>query len=161
MILSEQTIRERVESGELGVDPELEPSQYQPASLDIRLGNEIYDVFTDDRFMVDSRLVVRPGDRLLGHTYERFSFPADVAGQVTGRSSLGRLFMTVHQTAGWIDPGFEGQVTLEIANFSNSVVELQPGQRVGQIVFFQVDRPTDGYDGQYQGDSGAQPSGEL
>lgn len=159
MILSEQSIRHRVEKGEIGVEPDLKEEQYQPASLDVRLGHEIYTPVYDTVDHITDSLKLKPGDRVLGHTYEKVHMPDDLAAQLTGRSSLGRLFVAVHQTAGWIDPSFEGEITLEIANFSrHQVVEIDPGDRIGQLVFFQVDNSTDGYDGKYQGDTGPQPS---
>ena len=161
MILSGKTIREKVNGGQLGLDPLPEDDQYQPASLDIRLGSEVYDLFTDERYIADNEIQVRPGDRLLGHTYESVDMPNDAAAQVAGRSSLGRLFVTVHQTAGWIDPSYRGHITLEIANFSHDLVTLEPGDRVAQLVFFPLDQPSEGYEGQYQDDSGPQPSGGL
>lgn len=161
MILSGKTIREKVEAGELGVEPRPTEGQYQPASLDVRIGAEIYDLLTDERYIADKEIQIRPGDRLLGHTFERIEMPNNVAAQVGGRSSLGRLFVTVHQTAGWIDPSFCGEITLELANFSNQVVTVVPGDRVAQLVFFPLDQPSMGYEGQYQNDSGPQPSGGL
>jgi len=161
MILSKETIMKRVGSGSIGLDPSPRSEQYQPASLDLRLGDEVYDVTSDERYTVSESVTVDPGDRLLGHTWGTIDMPDDLAGQVTGRSSLGRLFVTVHQTAGWIDPGFTGEITFEIANLSHSVVELAVGQRVAQMVFFRVDNPSDSYGGQYQNDRGPQPGGEL
>lgn len=160
MILSERTIRHAVETGRIGIDPTPEPAQYQPASVDVQIGPEIYDVLTDTQRIVDD-IVLRPGDRYLAHTIETVDLPNDIAAMLVGRSTLGRAFVQVHQTAGWLDPGFTGQVTLEVGNFSHSVVVLQPGDLVGQVVFLPTDEPTSGYDGQYQDDTGAVPPGEL
>jgi dCTP deaminase len=161
VILSEHTIASEVDDGRIGIDPEPDAEQYQPASLDVALGREVYDVLTDERYHVEGEMEIRPGGRYLGHTVEAIHLPNDLAAMLTGRSTLGRMFVTVHQTAGWLDPSFEGQVTLEIANFSHEVQSIEPGTRIGQVVFFQLDRPSDGYDGQYQGDTGPQPGGEL
>lgn len=159
MILSGESIRERIEQGNISIEPGVDREQIQPASLDIRLGEMIYAPLWDSVDPIGESLKLKPGDRILSHTLEKIEMPDDLAAQLTGRSSLGRLFVAVHQTAGWIDPSFKGEITLEIANFSrHQVVELEPGDRVGQMVFFQVDRETEGYDGKYQGDTGPKPS---
>jgi len=160
MLLSKRTIREYVQNGMIGVQPSPTVEQYQWASLDFRLGDELYDLWTESYIDLTEGepYWLKPGARVLGHTKERITMPTDHAAQVTGRSTLGRLFVTVHQTAGWIDPGFDGTVTLEIANFNFEAVPLTPGDRVGQLVFFELDRDTEGYSGQYQDANRPQPS---
>lgn len=161
-VLSYQSIVEKVESGEIRVIPEPDEDQFQPASFDIRLGRNIYN-YTEDREYTEQNAVrLRPGGRYLGHTKSAISLPNNIAAQVSGRSSLGRDFVTIHQTAGWIDPGYSGQITLEIANFSHEVQRLPIGSRVGQIVFFELDESTEeSYGGQYQHDTGPIQSGDL
>jgi len=163
MILSKQTIQKKVYSGEIGVEPPPEPEQYQWASLDFRLGTEIYDLWTEEytELTGDDQYVLKPGARVLADTMGTFRMPTDLAAQVAGRSTLGRKFVTVHQTAGWVDPGYVGSITLEIANFGYEAIRLNPGLRIGQLVFFPLDKDTKGYSGQYHGSRRPEPAGGL
>lgn len=161
MLLSDRSIEDLLEQGEITVDPAVEAEQIQPASLDVRFGNELYDVANDELMEIEygEEHVLEPGVPYLGHTQDVVDIPNYLASQLTGRSSYGRLFVTVHQTAGWLDPGFKGDITLEIYNLNVEPIEIEAGERVGQMVFFWTDRRTRGYDGQYQGQRGITRSG--
>lgn len=159
MILSNHTILDRLD--DLVEHPEYidVEAQVQPASLDIRIGPELFDQHRDKmvqpRNMMDGQTHdLVPDKPYLGHTVEVVTLPNDVAALMTGRSSLARRNVIVHQTAGWVDPGFEGELTFEILNFGDDVEQLRVGERVAQLVFFVLDQPSDGYAGQYQGQRG-------
>jgi len=158
MILSDQSIRGHLEHPDLRetiqVDPEPTEEQIQPASLDVRLGSEVYH-FDGDKFVDSPQHRLQPGERYLGTTDERIDLPDDIAAQLAGRSSIGRKGIIVHKTAGWIDPGFSGEITLELMNLGDEPVDLESGERVAQLVFFVLDQMSSGYDGHYQGQSGA------
>lgn len=177
VILSDGTIRELVESGSLGIDP-FEPDLVQPASIDVRLGTE-FRVMSNSRLThldprehndsimdatqvpIDEPFVLHPGEFALGHTAERLSLPPTVVGIVNGKSSLGRIGLQVHATAGFVDPGFEGVIVLELSNVANLPILLRPGMKIAQMVFQQLDRPAERPYGhpdlgsKYQGQSGA------
>ncbi len=158
MILSDRDLRARLNEGDLVIDPieDLE-LQLQPASVDLRLGSEfrVYkpaqvafldpgeagqiEAATEPVLVKDGDpFVLHPGAFALGTTVERVSIPPDLVGQVDGRSSIGRLAIVVHATAGFIDPGFEGQITLELGNIGSVPVRLYPGMRVAQLVVYQM-----------------------
>lgn len=159
MILSDRSISARLD-GDLEVTPTPSEEQIQPASLDVRLGSELYDVEADERMVSDTH-TLQPGRQYLGHTREEITLPNDLAAQLTGRSTVGRMGVIVHKTAGWIDPSFSGQVTLELYNMSHEPVSFDVGDRIGQLVFIPLDRPSSGYSGQYQGQTGATEHGSL
>lgn len=166
MILSDQTIRELLASGRIRIEP-LTEEQIQPASVDIRLGTN-YCVIEDScdpvvrlgsrieyKTMSAERYLLLPGQFVLASTMEYFSLSEDLTAFVEGRSSIGRLGLFI-QNAGWVDPGFEGEITLELFNASKYAIELQAGRRIGQLVFAQMDRPAlHPYRGKYQGQRGA------
>lgn len=158
MILSDKTIRQHLDHPRLtesiSADPQPTEEQIQPASLDVRLGREVYS-FLRDRSVKRSEHKLHPGERYLGHTKETIDLPNNIAAQLAGRSSIGRQGVIVHKTAGWIDPGFTGEITLELMNLGNEPVELEEGERVAQLVFFPLDMPSSGYDGSYQQQEGA------
>lgn len=158
MILSDRTLREHLEYPNLTetitVDPEPTEEQIQPASLDVRLGEQFVYPDTGDHFERDP-LILRKGDRVLAHTRETIDLPNDIAAQLAGRSTYARKGIIVHKTAGWIDPGFEGQITLELYNMSEGSIVLDVGDRVAQLVFLELSSPSSGYDGRYQGQQGA------
>lgn len=160
MILPDTAIRRAIANGYIGVEPQIRKQQIQPASLDVRLGAELVRAETGESVSLtrDGNLVVEPHTAYLGHTYDKISLPKDIAAQLTGRSSVGRQGVLIHKTAGWIDPGFEGQVTLEIYNLSNEAAIFDIGERIGQLVFFRLSAPSQGYDGKYQGQTGATES---
>lgn len=166
MILSDKTIRLLLSSGDLRIEP-LEPVQIQPASVDIRLGNSFSSIImtgeapvrmdSANRYRTEraERYLLPPGHFVLATTMEYFVLPNNMTAFVEGRSSIGRLGLFI-QNAGWVDPGFEGEITLELFNASNCTIELQAGRRVGQLVFAQLDRDAENpYRGKYQGQRGA------
>lgn len=153
MILSDQSIRDCVYGDVIVVDPLPEEEQIQPASLDVRLGEKLYH-FDGDKSVKATQHQLQPGERYLGHTVETVELPNYIAAQLAGRSSIGRQGIIVHKTAGWIDPGFSGEITLELMNLGNEPVDLKTGKRIAQLVFFKLDSPSSGYDGGYQGQRG-------
>jgi len=166
MILSDKTILKMLDDKSLEIFP-LEDSQIQPASVDIRLGNTyaIVDDSSDGIIRLDSaiqyktietdRYLLLPGQFVLATTMEYFKLPDNLTAFVEGRSSIGRLGLFI-QNAGWVDPGFEGEITLELFNANRCAVELQSGRRVGQLVFAQLDEHAlNPYNGKYQGQRGA------
>lgn len=154
MILSDETIAEYLDSGKIKVEPGVRNDQIQPASLDLRIGDTLYDKAHEEEV---EDLVLEPWRPYLGFTLDRVELPNDIAAFMTGRSSVGRGFVVVHKTAGWVDPGFRGQLRLEMFNFGMTRFKINPGQRVAQLVFTPTDRSTGGYDGQYQDQEGAKP----
>ena len=169
MILSDRTIFEMVENGRLVIKP-LEREQVQPASVDIRLGNTFCivedsptGIVSLDReiscktIQTDTYLLL-PGQFVLATTVEYFELPDDLTAFVEGRSSLGRMGLFI-QNAGWVDPGFKGEITLELYNANRCAIELKAGRRVGQLVFAKTDLPVlNPYGGKYQGQRGATSS---
>lgn len=179
MILSDRDILARLKAGDLVVDPLDDPAvQVQPASIDLRLGSEFL-VFRNPHIpFVDTRapsvaeytetltikeggqFILHPGEFALGSTFERVRIPPDLVAKVEGRSSLGRLALIVHATAGFIDPGFEGHITLELSNLGRVPVALYPMMRISQIALHQMTSPADrpygsaGRGSKYQGQRG-------
>lgn len=172
MVLSDVDIMERVVSGELTIHP-YEEDNVEPSSIDLRLGNDFkflrgYDsISLEDSgglecIEKESPILVPPGKLVLATTMEWLKLPNDICARVLGRSSLGRLGISVHQTAGYIDPGFQGEITLELSNHGPAPVELRSGDRICQIVFEELSSPAlepYGHEGSnYQNQSGATPS---
>jgi dCTP deaminase len=166
MILSDKTIRLLLSQGTLAIEP-LEERQIQPASVDIRLGNSFsiieggsssilrMDSQARYRSIIDKAFLLLPGQFVLASTLEYFRLPDNLTAFVEGRSSIGRLGLFI-QNAGWVDPGFEGEITLELYNASNSAIELIAGRRIGQLVFAQMDSSAQcPYRGKYQGQRSA------
>lgn len=166
MILSDKTIKRMLDEKSLIIEP-CAAEQIQPASVDIRLGstfsvvedtpsgiitlnNEIkYRTITTDTYLI------MPGQFVLATTMEYFELPDDLTAFVEGRSSLGRMGLFI-QNAGWVDPGFKGEITLELFNANRCAIELRSGRRVGQLVFAQMDEAAlNPYRGKYQGQRGA------
>jgi dCTP deaminase len=183
MILSDRDIRARLARGDLSIAPLAdEELQLQPASVDLRLGREflVYHAArvscldprepggiaeAMDRVIVEGEraFVLHPGEFALGTTEERVEMPADLVGVVDGRSSIGRLAVVVHATAGFIDPGFEGQITLELSNIGSIPVKLYPGMRIAQISLHEMSSPAErpygaGRGSNYNQQTGPQPS---
>ena len=166
MILSDRTIIKMLENGTLSIEP-LERGQIQPASVDIRLGNTFSIVedsstgvitleneITYKKIQTDT-YVLLPGQFILATTMEYFMLPNNLTAFVEGRSSLGRLGLFI-QNAGWVDPGFRGEITLELFNANRCAIELRAGRRVGQLVFSVMDDiALNPYNGKYQGQRGA------
>jgi dCTP deaminase len=179
MILSDGSIREAIASGRIGIDP-LGDDAIQPSSVDVRLGGE-FRVFANHRYPYidvkepqpdltelveagDEPFVLHPGEFVLGSTLERITLPSDIVARLEGKSSLARLGLVIHSTAGFVDAGFDGDVTLELSNVATLPILLYPGMKVAQFAFFKLDRPAenpygDGASGsKYQGQSGPTPS---
>jgi dCTP deaminase len=179
MILSDRDIRARLAAGVLKIEPILDAEvQIQPASVDLRLSAEFIVYKPEAISCLDprqpeslaaaaERVIVRegeaftlhPGDFALGSTIEAVVIPEDLVGQVDGRSSVGRLAIVVHATAGLIDPGFSGQITLELSNIGRIPVRLYPGMRIAQIVFQLMTSPAERPYGQARGSSYQSQSG--
>ncbi|NHN47554.1 dCTP deaminase [Halostella sp. JP-L12] len=183
MILSDADILRRLEEGDLVVEPlEDLDLQIQPASIDLRLGREFLEfqrtnipcIHPDAEWEVDEyvsetvvdegeEFILHPGDFVLGTTKERVDIPADLLAHVQGRSSLGRLAIVVHATAGVVDPGYRGQITLELSNLGTAPVALTPGMRISQLIFTELksaaERPYgSGRGSKYQDQDGPQAS---
>ncbi len=166
MILSDKTIQKYLSTGRLSIEP-LAPEQIQPASVDIRIG-DTYSIVEDScdsviyldreiryKTIRTNRYLLLPGQFVLATTMEYFKLGDDLTAFVEGRSSIGRLGLFI-QNAGWVDPGFEGEITLELYNASRCAIELEAGRRVGQLVFAQLDGQAENpYRGKYQGQRGA------
>lgn len=166
MILSDGTLRQLLASGDLVVDP-VDADQIQPASIDLRLSDHFLKVDENriDAIRLDaeipyedltqSQIVIPPHSFLLATTRERIRLPDDVTAFVEGRSSIGRIGLFI-QNAGWVDPGFEGTLTLELFNANRLPIRLQEGRRICQLVFARMDRAAlRPYCGKYQGQSRA------
>ncbi len=159
MVLSDRSIKEQIAAGRIVVEP-YDPALVQPASIDLRLDSKFL-VFRNTRRAVidvkeptedlmelievgpDEPMYVHPGEFILGSTVERVRMPDDVVARLEGRSSLGRIGILIHSTAGFIDPCFDGHVTLEISNVANLPVALYPGMRIGQLSFEQMTTPAE------------------
>lgn len=159
MILSDRTIRKLLAEGTLIIEP-LEEGQIQPASVDVRLADEFlvfrnhtcevidpYDKPSDlmEKVTVTkgNAFVLHPGEFVLGSTLEVVGLPDDLVARVEGKSSLGRLGLLIHATAGFVDPLFKGQVTLELSNVATLPIKLWPGMRIGQFSFHKIDEPVE------------------
>jgi dCTP deaminase len=183
MILSDGDIRRRLEDGDLVVEPLSDPDlQVQPASVDLRLGREFLEfqhaniacIHPNDEAEVEEYVsetvvgeggeyILHPGDFVLGTTVERVEIPPDLIAHVEGRSSLGRLAVVVHATAGLCDPGYRGQITLELSNLGRAPVALTPGMRISQLTFTELSSPAErpygsGRGSKYQDQAGPQAS---
>lgn len=159
MILSDQDIKKQIKAKRLVITP-YDKNSIQPASLDVKLSSE-FRIFKNstkpfldvkepvDEFMElikikkGEPIIIHPGEFLLGSTVEKITIPDDLVSQLNGRSSLGRLGIIVHATAGFIDPGFSGFVTLEITNVATLPIALYPGMRIGQIAFTRLSSPAE------------------
>ena len=159
MVLSDRTIRAEIEAGRLVFDP-FDPAMVQPSSVDVRADNkfrvfhnarhpyidvrEPMDDLTELVVVEDDRpFILHPGEFVLGQTLERVSLPSDIVGRLEGKSSLGRLGLLIHSTAGFCDPGFEGNLTLELSNVANLPITIYHGMPIGQISFMRMDEPVE------------------
>jgi dCTP deaminase len=155
-VLSDGTIRRLVDAGRIVIDP-WDPELVQPASVDLRLGNS-FRVFHNHRTSaIDLRepptnlteavtgemFVIHPGEFVLGVTEEYVELPDDIVARIEGKSSLGRLGLIVHATAGFVDPGFKGTLTLEITNLTRVPIKLYPGLLIAQLSFMTLDAPAE------------------
>jgi dCTP deaminase len=160
--LSDGTIRAKLADGTIEVEPMVDlDAQLQPGSLDLRLGHEITDMRTGETHYIEEWESFRfePGVFYLASTLERVSVPADIQAHVNGRSSIGRKGLIVHATAGIVDAGWDGELTLEVTNLGHEDVILTPRQRVCQLEFVQLDKSAeqpygDKDDAKYQGQTG-------
>ncbi|MBR3901192.1 MAG: dCTP deaminase [Ruminococcus sp.] len=166
MILSDKTIIKMLDEKSLVINP-VTKEQIQPASVDIRLGNtfSVVDDTPSNIITLESQIsyktittdtyLIMPGEFVLATTMEYFELPDNLTAFVEGRSSLGRMGLFI-QNAGWVDPGFKGEITLELYNANRCAIELKAGRRVGQLVFAEMDAPAiNPYNGKYQGQMGA------
>ena len=180
MIFSDRTIKEAIDIGRIVIDP-YDPGMVQPSSVDLRC-DPSFRVFENHRYAVidpkapqsdlttgvtaasDSPFILHPGEFVLGSTLESIKLADDVVARLEGKSSLGRLGLLIHSTAGFIDPGFEGQVTLELSNVANLPIAIYPKMKIGQISFYQMTTPAEFPYGspelgsKYQGQTGPTPS---
>ena len=180
MIFSDRTIKEALASGRIGIDP-YDPQMVQPSSIDLRC-NPNFRVFENHKYALidpkapqgdlttgvlatqDNPFILHPGEFVLGSTVETISLTDDVVARLEGKSSLGRLGLLIHSTAGFIDPGFVGQVTLELSNVANLPIAIYPGMKIGQISFYQMTTSAEFPYGspelgsKYQGQTGPTPS---
>ena len=159
MLLSDRDIRAQIDSGRVRLDP-WDPTMVQPSSVDVRL-DRYFRLFDNHKYPVidpsqdqpeltrlvevegEEPFVLHPGEFVLGSTYEEITLPDDVAARVEGKSSLGRLGLLTHATAGFVDPGFTDHVTLELSNVATLPIVLHPGMKIGQLCFFQLSSPAE------------------
>jgi len=180
VVLSDGAIRRLIEAGRIGIDP-YDPSLLQPSSLDVRV-DRLFRVFRNSRYpFIDVRepqddltelvevegdepFILHPGEFVLGSTLERVTLPDDLVARLEGKSSLGRLGLLIHSTAGFIDPGWDGHVTLELSNVANLPITIYPAMKIGQLSFVQMSEPAEkpygsgGLGSKYQGQRGPTPS---
>ena len=180
MLLSDRDLRAELDAGRVGLDP-YDPGMIQPSSVDVRL-DRYFRVFENHRYpqidpaeeqpdltelvevASDEAFILHPGEFVLASTYEVVTLPDDIAGRLEGKSSLGRLGLLTHSTAGFIDPGFSGHVTLELSNVATLPIKLWPGMKIGQLCLFRLSSPAEHpygssvYGSRYQGQRGPTPS---
>lgn len=177
MILSDRDIRKLIEAGRLVVEP-FDPEAIQPSSIDLHVDN-IFRVFANSRYpyidvkkrmddlteLVEVRpgeaFILHPGEFVLGSTLETVTLPDDIVARLEGKSSLGRLGLLIHSTAGFVDAGWTGHLTLELSNVANLPITIYPGMKIGQLCLFEMTSPADrpyGERGKYQGQRGPTPS---
>jgi dCTP deaminase len=159
VVLSDRTIRAEIEAGRISVDP-YDASLVQPSSIDVRVDRR-FRVFRNSRYpFIDVRapmdeltelvevedgeaFILHPGEFVLGQTLERITLPDDLVARLEGKSSLGRLGLLIHSTAGFVDPGFSGNLTLELSNVANLPITIYEAMPIGQISFMRMDGPVD------------------
>ncbi len=176
MLLSDRDIRAEVDSGRVQLEP-YDAAMIQPSSIDVRI-DRFFRLFDNHKYPFidpaedqpdlthlveikgDDPFILHPGEFVLGSTFERVTLPDDIAARLEGKSSLGRLGLLTHSTAGFIDPGFVGHVTLELSNVATLPIKLWPGMKIGQLCFFRLSSPaekpygTGEYGSRYQGQRG-------
>ena len=178
MVLSDRTIRAEIEAGRIEIDP-FDPEMVQPSSVDVRVDRS-FRVFHNNRYpFIDVRqpmedltelvvvddgrpFILHPGEFVLGQTLERVALPDDLVARLEGKSSLGRLGLLIHSTAGFVDSGFSGNLTLELSNVANLPITIYHGMPIGQISFMRMDGPVEkpygSGDSKYQGQAEPTPS---
>ena len=176
MLLSDRDIRAEIDRGRILLEP-FDADMIQPSSVDVRL-DRFFRVFENHRYphidpaedqpeltrpvepSGDEPFILHPGEFVLGSTYEIVTLPDDIAARLEGKSSLGRLGLLTHSTAGFIDPGFSGHLTLELSNVATLPIKLWPGMKIGQFCFFRLSSPaenpygSEGHGSRYQGQRG-------
>jgi len=176
MLLSDRDIRVELESGRVQLDP-LDLGMIQPSSIDVRL-DKYFRLFDNHKYpfidpaeeqpdltrgldVVEGEpFILHPGEFVLGSTFEQVTLPDDIAARLEGKSSLGRLGLLTHSTAGFVDPGFSGHVTLELSNVATLPIKLWPGMKIGQLCFFRLSSSSENpygsekYGSRYQGQRG-------
>jgi dCTP deaminase len=176
VLLSDRDIKAELDAGRIGLDP-YQPELIQPSSIDVRL-DRFFRLFDNHKYPFidpaedqpeltrlieakpDEPFILHPGEFVLGSTFELVTLPDDVAARLEGKSSLGRLGLLTHSTAGFIDPGFSGHVTLELSNVATLPIKLWPGMKIGQLCFFRLSSPAEKpygsaeYGSRYQGQRG-------
>jgi dCTP deaminase len=176
MLLSDRDIRAELESGRVQLDP-LDLGMIQPSSIDVRL-DKFFRLFDNHKYpFIDPAeeqpdltrglevaegepFILHPGEFVLGSTFEQVTLPDDIAARLEGKSSLGRLGLLTHSTAGFVDPGFSGHVTLELSNVATLPIKLWPGMKIGQLCFFRLSSSSENpygsekYGSRYQGQRG-------
>ena len=180
MLLSDRDIAAEIKAGLVQVEP-FDTKMIQPSSVDVRL-DRFFRVFENHKYEVidpsieqpdltrevavapDDFFILHPGEFVLASTYEVITLPDDIAGRLEGKSSLGRLGLLTHSTAGFIDPGFSGHITLELSNVANLPVKLYPGMKIGQLCLIKLSSAAEHpygsavYGSRYQGQRGPTPS---
>lgn len=180
MLLSDRDIKAELASGRIGLDPR-EPEMIQPSSIDVRL-DRYFRLFDNHKYPFidpsedqpeltrlievdpDEPFILHPGEFVLGSTLEFVTVPDNLAARLEGKSSLGRLGLLTHSTAGFVDPGFNGHITLELSNTANLPIALYPGMKIGQLALFSLSSPAEAPYGsgplgsKYQGQRGPTPS---
>ncbi len=180
MLLSDRDIKDEINAGRIVLDP-YDKEMVQPSSVDVRL-DRYFRVFENHKYphidpaleqpdltrLVETKgdepFILHPGEFVLASTYEVVTLPDDIAARLEGKSSLGRLGLLTHSTAGFIDPGFSGHVTLELSNVATLPIKLWPGMKIGQLCFFRLSSPAEHpygssvYGSRYQGQRGPTPS---
>ena len=154
MLLSDRDIKTQIDAGRIALDP-LDLGLMQPSSIDVRL-DRFFRLFDNHKYPYidpreqqddltrlvevrsDEAFILHPGEFVLGSTFEYVTLPDDIAARLEGKSSLGRLGLLTHSTAGFVDPGFQGHVTLELSNVASLPIKLWPGMKIGQLCFFQL-----------------------
>jgi dCTP deaminase len=180
MVLSDHSIKEAIAQGRIIIDP-LGQDCVQPSSVDLHIDQyfrvfrnhtqgiiDVREPMEDLTELIDvgpeSPMILHPGEFMLGSTTERIAIPDDIVGRLDGKSSLGRLGLVIHSTAGFVDAGWDGHITLELSNVANLPITLYPGMKIGQISFFQMTTPADrpygseGLGSKYSGQRGPTPS---
>ena len=176
MVLSDATIRRLVAEGRIGIEP-YEEALLQPSSVDVRV-DRYFRVFRNNRYPFidvkeqqeeltelveidpETAFILHPGEFVLGSTLERIRLPDDLVARLEGKSSLGRLGLLIHSTAGFIDPGWDGHVTLELSNVANLPITIYVGMKIGQLSFMELTEPSErpygsgGLGSKYQGQKG-------
>ena len=176
MLLSDRDIKAEISAGRVKVEP-FDGAMIQPSSVDVRL-DRFFRVFENHKYSVidpsieqseltrevaveaNEEIILHPGEFVLASTYEVITLPDDIAGRLEGKSSLGRLGLLTHSTAGFIDPGFSGHITLELSNVANLPVKLFPGMKIGQLCLIKLSSPAENpygsalYGSRYQGQRG-------